>query len=114
MFKKKILSTPFWRESVIILGFNAFLVLVFFLFQNTLPPVIPLFYGMPKGTEQLAPRIGIILPPTVSMAITATNFIFLSATKNDFLLKLLIAISFIITLLSTVTVVRIFMLVSSL
>jgi len=104
----------FSRESIIIFGFNAFLVLVFLLFQNTLPPVIPLFYGMPKGTAQLAPRIGIILPPAISAAITVTNIALLSTTRNDFLQKLLIVISFIVTLLSTVTVVRIFMLVSSL
>lgn len=82
--------------------------------QFFLPPEIPLYYGLPQTSDQLAPSMFIILPSLLSIIITITN-IFLSMKNSGSYLKRALAFTSIsISILATITTYKIFFLVSSL
>lgn len=81
------------------------------LLQHRLPPQIPLFYGNPAGEEQLVGRIWLILPPIVSVLITAINSAGCILIKDSYLQKVLIGTTIAVTTLSTITIAKILFLV---
>lgn len=79
--------------------------------KSLLPPVVPLFYGKPVGAEQLAKQMFMIMVPGVSILISIVN-IFISKTLEDEFLKKILAISsFVIALMSMITITKIILLV---
>ena len=76
-----------------------------------LPPIIPVLYGLPTGESQLLPTLGLFIVPTVALAITIANFFVGYMVKDKFSLKILIAVSTLASILSTITVVKIVLLV---
>ena len=82
--------------------------------QLVLPPEIPLFYGLPKNSEQLAPSILIIVPASVSLIITVFNAIIATKIEGQYLKKALAFASISVTLLSVVATYKIIFLVGSL
>lgn len=85
----------------------AFLVL----FKHILPPVVPLFYGKPIGEQQLAGSLGLLIIPGVAILITFINFFISLVTKDDFLKKILVTATLIISVLVTITLIKIVSLV---
>lgn len=82
--------------------------------QFFLPPEIPLFYGLPQTSAQLAPSIFIILPSVISMFLIVVN-VFVSLRTSDIYLKKTMAFTSIIVIaLSIITIYKIFILVNSL
>lgn len=79
--------------------------------KGFLPPVVPLFYGLPTGAEQLTPKLELFLVPTVGLIITAINVLVSIFSKDDFLKKSLIISTTFISLLLTVTVIKIVLLI---
>lgn len=110
IINKLSLSKPLWA----VLIFNSVLILIIFLFKNFLPPVVPLFYGFPRGEEQLAPSIALTLPPLISIAVTVVCTLLIAFLKDDFLKKILLTTSVVVTTLSFVTILKIILLVGSL
>jgi hypothetical protein len=90
---------------------NVVSALIVFALKGYLPPVVPLFYGLPTGAEQLTPMLGLFLVPVVGLIITAINVLVSIFSKDDFLKKSLIISSVFISLLLTVTVIKIVLLV---
>ena len=84
------------------------------LFQNHLPPVVPLFYGRPLGEEQLAQQIFLILPPAIASLLCVLNFLISPIFNDKFLKNMLIGLGVVATLLSSITVIKISLLVGSL
>jgi len=94
--------------SIIIDFISIVLILVL---KSILPPVVPLFYGLPSGAEQLTPVLGLILAPASGLVITALNLFMSSLTQDIFLKKTLVTSSAFISLLLAITVTKIFLLV---
>lgn len=90
---------------------NLVLVALIVVLKQILPPVLPLFYGLPAGTEQLAPSIELAIAPAMGFVITLLNFFLSGLTKDIFLKKTLIISSAFISLLLAITVIKIFLLV---
>lgn len=78
-----------------------------------LPPEVPVFYSRPWGKDQLANQTWLFLPPLASMAIFLVNFAWARffAKENEFLSKLLIFGGFVVIILSSLTLIRILLLV---
>ena len=92
-------------------GLNAVSVIFIFALKGLLPPVVPLFYGLPAGSEQLAPTLGLVLAPAVGLIITTINIFISHLTQDSFLKKTLIIASALVSLLLSITVLKIVLLV---
>lgn len=90
---------------------NILVVLAVLLLQNHLPPVVPLFYGLPYGEEQLASKWALVIPPIVALALLGVNIFIAHETKDDFIKQIMEGLTLATTALSTITVVRIILLV---
>ncbi len=90
--------------SLFILG----LIMHFFL-----PLYIPLFYGLPETSDQLAPRIFILIPAAISTIITLLNIVISVNNHDGYINKILAFASILILLLAAITTYKIFFLVNS-
>lgn len=102
---------PYRNCVYLSIAINLLSVVFILILTRFLPPVVPLFYGLPEGIEQLTPSLGLILAPTVGLVITAINVFLCSRTREVFLKKALIISSAFISLLLTITIVKIILLV---
>lgn len=100
-------------KSVIYASFaiNLVCALLILSVKNFLPPVVPLFYGLPSGSEQLAPSMWLFILPAASTLITFTNFLIASGIKDLYLKKALIISSVFVAILNAITVIKIILLV---
>ncbi len=81
---------------------NILVILGVLFFQSHLPPVVPLFFGLPLGEQQLANSWALIIPPIVALAFLGVNI---------FIKQVLLGLTLTTTALSTITVVKIILLV---
>lgn len=79
--------------------------------KSYLPPVIPLYYGKPSGTGQLAATNFIFIIPAIAIFISLLNLFISSSTKDEFIKKILAVTSLIVSLMATITVTKIVLLV---
>lgn len=100
-------------EFLPIFVLNLIIILFVIFSQNNIPPVVPLFYGMPYGKEQLADKILLVLPPLIAIGVTVISSLLVKILKDDFLQKVLLVAMYTATLLSIITVVKVISLVSS-
>lgn len=89
-------------------------ILIVVVLQTKLPPQVPLFYGAAEGEAQLVPTWGLVIPSAFSLLVVVANTALLSFTKQEFIQKVLIFSAFVVTLFSTVTTIKIILLVGSL
>jgi len=108
MWWKKVTFPNFFIFAAVLSLLTAVIILIT---KSFLPPVVPLFYGKPTGTDQLAPTLFLLVVPAISLAITAVNVFINSSAKDDFIKKFIAASSLIISVMATVTVVKIILLV---
>ena len=87
------------------------LVIIVLALRNFLPPVVPLFYGLPSGENQLVPQLGLLIVPGVSLLITILNTSIASSSKDEFFKTTLIVSSALISVLAAVAVLKIIFLV---
>jgi hypothetical protein len=92
-------------------GVNLVLIVLILVLKGFLPPVVPLFYGLPAGAEQLTPSLGLILAPIAGLIITGINIFVSNLTHDVFLRKALIISSAFISLLLAIAVSKIILLV---
>lgn len=81
--------------------------------QLILPPEIPLYYGLPKNSEQLASSIFIVLPSIISLIITLINAVISINIDGVYLKKALAFASISVCLLSVIATYKIIFLVGS-
>lgn len=76
---------------------------------SKLPPTVPLWYSKPWGIERLAHPIWLFLLPTSSLFITGINIYIASIFTNEYLVfsQTLLLSSFVINMLSTITLIKI-------
>jgi len=104
-FKKLVFSSTF----LVIVSIG-----LIFLLQKNLPPEIPLFYGKPRGVEQLALKTFLVAPLVIALAVTAINIFLSKITKDSFLQKLLSGIIVIVSIMAIFSVYKTFSLVGKL
>ena len=105
---KKVVFRNYFLAAIII---NVAVVLLLVILRNFLPPLVPLFYGRPTGDAQLTKTFGLLIAPGTSLLITAVNLC-LSLWVKDVFVKQLLAISaIIISVLTTITIIKIIFLV---
>lgn len=110
-------ESTFWKKlpfrELVVSGIvlNLAVILLFFLLRNFLPPVLPLLYGRPAGSGQLLPDFGILLAPGLSMLFILINVIISNFLTDNFSKKLLISSAFLISLLTSITALKIIFLV---
>lgn len=107
LFKKIVLN----KYYVVAWAFSLLSIVGILLVHSYLPPLIPLFYGKPVGIEELAPRDFLFIVPIMSVIISVINLMISKSAKNDFTKKILAVGSLIVSLITTVTVVKIILLV---
>lgn len=100
---------PIWFFLI----FNLILLLVLIILKNHLPPVIPLFYGAPAGSAELAANQAIFLPTILTATETLINLILTFKVKDEFIKKALIGSCGFLTFLSAFTTIRIILLVGN-
>ena len=109
-FWQTALSTRLFRLTIILFIFQLVLIIWFY---NQLPPQIPIFFSRPWGESWLASSSSIFILPLYSLVIFLLNyFLVLFYHQKKFLLsQLLVIFAFIISLFSTVSVIKIISLV---
>lgn len=113
--KSQLLSV--WREAqfkkyvYFSIGLNVLTVLVVLIFKKEIPPIVPLLYGRAIGESQLVNLPGLLIAPGVSLFITILNLFLSSMTQDLFLKKVYVATAFLVSLLTTITVIKIIFLV---
>lgn len=93
------------------LGVNILTSVAVIILRGLLPPVVPLFYGLPVGANQLTSTLGLIIAPAVSVFIIAINYLISLVLENVFLQKVLAITSLSISVLTTLTIIKIMFLV---
>lgn len=109
--KSKLKELPFlsfWYFSLFLPLAATALVLTI---KSFLPPVVPLFYGQAEGERIIAPMLGLLIIPATSLFITAINTILSLFSKDIFLKKTLILGAFFISILLSISLVKIIFLV---
>lgn len=90
---------------------NLILIILVLGLKGFLPPVVPLFYGLPSGTDQLVSSIFLVVAPVSSLIITLINILISNLIKDIFLKRALIISSVFVSLLFAITLVKIVLLV---
>lgn len=108
-FEKLPLKKLFIASFII----NLIVILSGLLIRLILPPKIPLFYGLPQTSEQLAPSVLIILPATIALFFTIINSIFSINIDSTYLKKTLAFASISVSLLSLIGTFKIIFLIGS-
>jgi len=89
--------------------------LIFLLLKwRGLPPQVPIFYSLPWGEEQLGNPIFLFLLPLSSLFFGILNYLLAIWSFRDYPLasKILIWLSVLITLLTTIALVKIILLIT--
>lgn len=107
-FEKLPLKKLFIASFVI----NTLTILLGLLARFILPPEIPLFYGLPQTSEQLASSLFIILPAGIALILTLINAIVSINISGAYLKKTLAFASISISLLSLIGSSKIIFLIS--
>ena len=76
-----------------------------------LPPIVPLFYGLPYGENQLVPVYGLLYVPGILLLITLINSAMAIYIKDQFFKKSLILTGAFVSVLGAVTIIKIIFLV---
>lgn len=111
--KQILASIPYKNWSLNALLFNFLLVGLILLLGKHIPPKVPLFYGKPYGSEQLADQKLLLLPPLLAAGISAVNTSINTLVDDDFLRKVMLGSIAACTTLGTITVIKIIFLVGS-
>lgn len=97
--------------TLLMLLFNiALIIIIIFVITPGQPPQVPLYYGLPRGEQQLTSSLSLTLPIAIASLFITLNSIVAYFTKLIFLKKILIFGSFFASLLATITVINIVLL----
>lgn len=111
--KNLINRLPYAKTVFAFCALNIVLVILVFLIKNRLPPVVPIYFGLPSGSEQLGPPESLALLPLASLIIAIINALISTFTKDEFLQKVVIGVIAATTVLSSFAYLRVFFLVGN-
>jgi hypothetical protein len=93
------------------IALNLLLAGLILILKGFLPPIVPLFYGLPDGAEQLIPYFGLTIAPAIGLIVTFVNVLISNAINDKLLRSALIISSVFISLLLAITTVKIVLLI---
>jgi len=109
IFEDKLIKRYFKLSLFLISTSLLFIVLKF----RELPPQVPLFYSLPWGEKQLTNKFYLFLLPFGSIIILLSNIFLAKNVKEELLIaKLLLAGALLFSILSTITLIKIILLVT--
>ena len=110
-----IKSFNFKKQPIlkICIGTNLLALALILILMSKLPPEVPLFFGNAQGEAQLTRSIFLVLPLVITICFLIVNYLIVKKSKDEFLEKISYGISLILSLLSIVTVLKIFFLVAA-
>lgn len=88
-------------------------VIVIVINKPNLPPVVPLFYGMPTGSQQLAPVNYLFLLPGLTLGIMAIAAVMAQYVHDKFIDTIMIGVMVIANILSLFSLLKILSIVGS-
>ncbi len=109
--KLRKLSVPYVKYFTAILIVNIAVIIAIALLASSIPPIVPLFYGLAHGEDQLVPQSFLLLPPAIAALITVINASISIVTNDQFIKRVLTGTTFAATILSTITIIKIILLV---
>ncbi|OGM29315.1 hypothetical protein A2801_02215 [Candidatus Woesebacteria bacterium RIFCSPHIGHO2_01_FULL_41_10] len=107
----EVIPFPLLIISVFVL--NGGIIGAVLLWQDRLPPMIPLLYGQPRGAAQLAPRIALVIPPIIAQIVLFVNIAVSTIMNDEFVQKVLVSFAILGSIFALITVVKIFSIVGS-
>lgn len=111
--KEKFERLPLRKFYVFSFFLNIFIISIGILAKLVLPPEIPLFYGFPQSNQQISQSLFLFIPPLISLTFTLFNAYLSIFVDNTYLKKVFAFSSILVSMLSTVTVVKIIFLVGN-
>jgi len=105
---KKVAFKNLFLASVVIDVVAALAVVIL---ENFLPPVLPLFFGLPTGETQLVGRLGLLIAPAAAFLLTILNLNVSLLTHDQFLKKILAVSALVVSVLIVITILKIILLV---
>lgn len=102
---------PFRKLVYAALVINLLTAVLIIAIRSLLPPVVPLLYGLPAGAQQLVKTPFLLIVPLIAQLITLGNILLTLTTKDIFFKKTLVVTSIFISILSTITIVKIILLI---
>jgi hypothetical protein len=103
----------FKKTVIVCLIINLLAIITVVILRKNLPPIIPLFYGLPVSEEQLTSSLGLIIPGIVSLVLIAINYFLAQSTKDEFIEKILTGLIISTTALALITVIKTIILIGS-
>ena len=104
---------PFYKLALFVIVVNIILIVLILVFEKSIPPEIPLFYGLPESAEQLTTTRSLIIPPSASTMVIIINTTLAVFTKDDFLKKALMVSAIATGIFSSIAVFKVALLVGS-
>lgn len=109
--KDQFTKLPLFKYLVAMLVIDVVLISLILLFGDKIPPEIPLFYGAPRGEEQLSTNTNLILPSLLSIAVIIINSSISLILENEFLKRVLTTSALAVNIMTIITTVKIILLV---
>ncbi|WKZ25323.1 MAG: hypothetical protein QY322_02935 [bacterium] len=112
---EQIKETSVPLKSLFVTSFivNCVFILISLVSTVILPPEIPLFFGLPKSTSQLAANYMILVPSLISTFLVTANFIIALKVSGQYIKKILAFTSVSVTILNVIATSKIVFLVGS-
>lgn len=104
-------NLPFSKYLYASIVLNIVSIVTIFALKSFLPPVVPLFYGLPGGVNQLVPKLGLIIAPGAGILVALINVILVSFVKDLFFKRTLVVSSIFVSILLFITTIKIILLV---
>ena len=106
-------NIPFVKSIYASFILNTLTLVLVLVLKDYLPPEVPLFYGSPEGENQLTTSLYLIIPSVSSFLILAINLLLAFISQDDLLKKMLLTVVLAVSILSTITTIKIVLLVGS-
>lgn len=117
LFRKKDLEqkdlVPFKKLLIFVFVLGLGTIGLVVLLQRSLPPEVPLFYGLPKTEEQIAPSLSLIIPSLAALTIIIINLLISQFIKDEYLKSVLVLVGVAGVFFATITTLKIIFLVGS-
>ncbi len=107
------MKSIFQKTAILCIIINILSTIVILITKNHLPPIVPLFYGLPVSESELAPNIALVVPPVIAGGFAGLNLVLNSLFKDKFLEQIFGGLMIATTALSTITLIKIILLVGT-
>lgn len=104
---------PLIKLLYVSIGISVLNLIIVLAAQRFLPPVVPLYYGLAEGEQQLGASNELFIAPVLAFGIIIINYAIASFIYNEFVKQALVIIALSTSVLLLITSVKIIFLVGS-